>query len=597
MATDAPPILDNDGSGLELRANQVGYVVGQVKGAYLMAPDARDNAEVHVVDDTTGGPVWECTVGAATGAWSSAWPFVYPIDFTGLETPGTFHLVAGDATSEPFQIGDAGAVYAPLVANSLAFLRAQRDGSDVDASVLRRAPSHLDDAQAAVYATPTFDGDDALTSTLTPTGQTVDVAGGWFDAGDYLKFVETASYVEVVLLVALRGSPSDDALRAEATRGAAWLDKMWNDGTKTLLLQVGVGDGNDAVFCDHDIWRLPETDDGSTDAMSQCATHRPVFLAAAPGAKLSPNLAGRMAAEMALASSVLGGAAASARLTSAQDLLAQSAAATDDVTVTALPFDFYGESDGADDLELGGAEVALALEAQGSDASVALGVATTGFENFQDGAESFNLYEVNGLAHVELAAALGSATVHGVAASDARAALEAKLGSDEAAANADPFGFAQADDGDPVPHALGVAVEALLSGEPAHAQLAQRELAWALGANAWGTSFVVGAGTTFPRCLQHQVANLVGDLPAGAGSAANTAGLAVGATVDGFTTPDDLGSAADLLDGMTPCSVAGFAGFDSTARAYRDDVVSFDTSEPADDYTVTAMLAFYLASR
>jgi hypothetical protein len=29
-----------------------------------------------------------------------------------------------------------------------------------------------------------------------------------------------------------------------------------------------------------------------------------------------------------------------------------------------------------------------------------------------------------------------------------------------------------------------------------------------LGANAWGSSFIVGDGRTFPRCLQHQVANL-----------------------------------------------------------------------------------------
>ena len=31
-----------------------------------------------------------------------------------------------------------------------------------------------------------------------------------------------------------------------------------------------------------------------------------------------------------------------------------------------------------------------------------------------------------------------------------------------------------------------------------------------LGANAWGTSFIVGDGTVFPRCIHHQVANLLG---------------------------------------------------------------------------------------
>ena len=41
---------------------------------------------------------------------------------------------------------------------------------------------------------------------------------------------------------------------------------------------------------------------------------------------------------------------------------------------------------------------------------------------------------------------------------------------------------------------------------------AQRWLGNMLGANAWGSSFFVGEGTTFPNCIQHQVANLAGSL-------------------------------------------------------------------------------------
>src|SRR5260370_30990902 len=51
-----------------------------------------------------------------------------------------------------------------------------------------------------------------------------------------------------------------------------------------------------------------------------------------------------------------------------------------------------------------------------------------------------------------------------------------------------------------------------LTAEAAYAVYAQRWLANALGANAWGTSFIIGDGTTFPDCPQHQVANLVGSL-------------------------------------------------------------------------------------
>jgi endoglucanase len=41
---------------------------------------------------------------------------------------------------------------------------------------------------------------------------------------------------------------------------------------------------------------------------------------------------------------------------------------------------------------------------------------------------------------------------------------------------------------------------------------AQRWLANILGVNAWGSSFIVGDGSTFPNCIQHQVANLAGAL-------------------------------------------------------------------------------------
>ena len=53
-----------------------------------------------------------------------------------------------------------------------------------------------------------------------------------------------------------------------------------------------------------------------------------------------------------------------------------------------------------------------------------------------------------------------------------------------------------------------------------------RWLANILGANAWGTSLIVGDGTTFPHCLQHQEANLVG-------SRYGTAPVLAGAAVEG----------------------------------------------------------------
>jgi endoglucanase len=86
----------------------------------------------------------------------------------------------------------------------------------------------------------------------------------------------------------------------------------------------------------------------------------------------------------------------------------------------------------------------------------------------------------------------------------------------------DPFHFGdQYDSGDDlVPFAFGLWLEASFYDEMTNtstvtlpnflAYLQYQELAtlhksWIFGQNAWGTSFVVGAGALFPDCLQHQV--------------------------------------------------------------------------------------------
>ena len=88
----------------------------------------------------------------------------------------------------------------------------------------------------------------------------------------------------------------------EARFGAEWLLRMWDDRTRTLYYQVGIGSGNDDTIGDHDIWRLPQDDDtyGGTDPLYRYIRNRPVFRAGPPGSPISPNLAGRDSAALAL---------------------------------------------------------------------------------------------------------------------------------------------------------------------------------------------------------------------------------------------------------------------------------------------------------
>ena len=76
---------------------------------------------------------------------------------------------------------------------------------------------------------------------LKPIGGPVDVEGGWFDAGDYLKFVETTSYVDGVMQYADRtvGASFPGGSReldAETAVGQQWIAKMWDAASGSIAV-------------------------------------------------------------------------------------------------------------------------------------------------------------------------------------------------------------------------------------------------------------------------------------------------------------------------------------------------------------------------
>ena len=183
------------------------------------------------------------------------------------------------------------------------------------------------------------------------------MSGGWFDAGDYIKLVETTSYVEGMMLVAMRDYPNllgaSVDFRTESRFGLDWLLKMWDQTNQVLYYAVAIGDGNNgSILGDHDYWRLPEDDDALSVTKSDVnyyVKYRPAFRSGTNGAIISPNLAGRMAATFALASQVYrttDPVFADSCLLKAQTIF--GLAGTNWVTtksnlLTAPPFDFYPE--------------------------------------------------------------------------------------------------------------------------------------------------------------------------------------------------------------------------------------------------------------
>jgi glycosyl hydrolase family 9/cellulase-like Ig domain-containing protein len=605
----APPA----GGGLRgyVRIDQVGYLPSEVKHAALMTSAPVRGASFAVVD-SAGRAVRRGHVSPVNqGRWNAAFPAVYDISFSSLARPGRYHVVVHGpvrATSLPFQIESANAVYGKLVVDGVSFDQVQRDGAHVIPGPLRRQPAHLNDRHATVYAWPHFqpDSDTITDADLKAIGGPVDVSGGWADAGDYLKITHTSAYNDVLLYASARalGRAAPASLIREARFGEQWLTKMWDEKSKTLYIQVGIGSGNEAgtFFGDHDFFRLPQVDDARTAPDERYVAHRPVFAAARPGQPVSPNLAGRLAAAFALAAQAdaqhdRSRAWREYRQATSLYAMADTASPPQPLT-TALPNAFYPESTWHDDMELGASEIALAAQLIGADAHKYLSDAARWAAAYlaADTGDTFNLYDTSALAHTDLIRAVQRSHGRTQPAVSRRAliadvARQIKQGAQHAAK--DPFhAGGNYDDFDVDSHTLGLVATAgwyhQLTGDRRFDAFATRQRNWIFGANPWGTSFMVGEGTVFPRCMQHQVANI-------SGTTNGKPPIDVGAVVNG---PNGVEQFADglggLQDGMVKCPARGgdvYRQFTGRGARYIDDVRSWQTDEPALDMTGAAIIA------
>jgi endoglucanase len=610
---------------IQVRVNQVGYSTRADKVAFAMLP-ARVSGGVSFRLDCANCRGSRAAVSHDyVGSWNSRYRAVYKLDFSSYSRPGTYRIsVVADgreATSPSFRIGPPGALYHQLVLNAVRYFTSERDGPDVVHSVLDREPANLTDERAYVYASPRYDSNDNLLGKLHKIGGPVNVAGGWFDAGGgYEKFAYTASYADGLMLMAARDFPGQyQTLLPEADYGLQWLEKLWNPKKKVLYIQVGIGNGNasNTIQGDYNFWFLPQAEDrmdvkkgGNPGPSAYYVKYRPVFEAAPPGKKISPEFAGRFAADFALAAQLdarTDPRQAEHLLALARGIYGMAKTSKVGQIVTTYPNDYYPGTEWKSDMLWGAAEMALAdeaLHAPPSRIHADLAVAARWARAYiaqghPAGGDTLNLYDNGALGEAELLQAMREAPGHGRHGWDviAPAALlrdmAAQLRLGERWAKGDPFELGTAlGPSDATPHAFGLYITNALyqhyGGSDAYQAFAQQQLNFALGANGWGSSFTVGAGDTFPHCMQSEIANLAGSLN-GKGD------IQLGATTDG---PSSLSNLVGLgtVSGMRACSAGDFKPYNTKTAGYEDNVVSWPTVEPADDYTANSLLAFALAA-
>jgi endoglucanase len=662
-------------SAAYVRVDQVGYEAGNSPfHAYLMSTASESGATFSVIN-SAGQTAYSSAIGTLLGTWSNSTKLVYDVYALNFSVPGgdvyTISVQGPVAAASPqFAVDAPNVLYPGLLLNTLWFYETDRDGPDYIPNALRTAPGHLNDESTTVFDTPPLNSNDLITTkgtALDSTGAVIDGAGGWWDAGDYMKYVETVSYATTLMEIGIRdfpnqmgpnaprnpaappasvsyagnasGAPASADFSAEAQFGFAWLMKMWDDSSKTLYYQVDNSQDWQHfpnLETEYDVWTLPQAADDyegcTNDYFYIC--YRPGFIAAAAGSQISPNLAGRLAAAFAeyyQLYQTTNPATAAQALQNAEDIFAladtsfsdpansvNSGTCSSGCLLTITPFDGYPETVWDDDMELGATELYFALAtAQGS---LPAGLPVTNPNTYLTDAaqhasnyitriydtgneDTLNLYDVSGLAHFELYRALGMAgNPSGLAVNQSTmlAALRNQVGVAITQSGTDAWGFGVPwENGDTTSHGGGLSVMASelydLTASNTYNTYAQTWLGNVLGANSWGSSFIVGDGSTFPNCIQHQVANIAGALDGTSGGTP----ILWGAASEG----PDSAATSGTLPGMILCPANGvdtfkkFNGNDgkynsSQAAVYQDNVQSYSTTEPAIDLTSTSLLMF-----
>lgn len=640
-----------------IRVNQIGYEYGAGSDrAYLMATGDESGARFRIVD-SAGRTVYRGRVGDKVRNWNNSATLtyrVYPLDFV-IVRPGSYRISAVGVHSPAFPVRSSGALYENLLGNTLFYYRSVRDGPDFVPGPLSPAATHLNDQHATTYFNPPIQnsGDELITTTgapLTPYGTTINASGGHWDAGDNMKYVETESYATGMMQLGVRDFPDQMGPRArnvtsragrttpdfsaEADFGMDFLRRMWDDKRRVLYFQVG--NTQDWVNFpdlrgDYDFWRLPQADDTAPDSPPEdpggdysFIRNRPVFVAGPPGstkdpagAPISPNLAGRLAADFALYYQLhhkSDPAQANQALKSAEDILGQADLSYSDPAtgtrplLTIIPFDGYGETVWDDDMAWGATELYIALKTAGRHlprnlpdrhAGDYLRQAVHFTKRYNalpaSDKDTLNLYDVGSLANFELYRAIGlSGHSYATVKRSLVSAITGQLDQAQAQSSADAWDFGRDwRSGDTTSHGDGLAVMAneadFLTGTRHYDRDARRWLANMMGANPWGVSLIIGDGDVWTQCPQQQPANLLGSLTGGSPEL-------WGAAVEGPTSEATSGG----YDTMRACPPGGgdryarFNGNDGTAKpaVYKDNVESYSTTEPAIDLTATSFLMF-----
>ncbi|NUN07938.1 MAG: glycoside hydrolase family 9 protein [Ignavibacteriaceae bacterium] len=519
-----------------IRINQNGYRQDDVKTGIVFSEKVLDGVNYVVINTQNNKKIISGNLGQSLGTWGR-FKHNYEIDFSALKDPGTYQIQIRNNKSHDFRISND--IYSGVTENLIDFFRVQRCGPT---NPMLHGLCHNFDS-------PYIAGDSLFGK--------VDVTGGWHDAGDYIKFVNTAAFTTYMLLFAYDFDPvrfgfdrdnsgAPDVLE-EARIGLDWLLRC-NYKPGGLITQV-------QDLRDHEVgWRLPEDD--------PLRYERPAFKG------IGKNIIGIYSAALALGSRIWKAKFydddySRRLLESAENIYRLKGSAPD---LDTAPSGMYQDQKFEGKLALGAFEL-FSATSKGSYLKDSKDYAATAGPDYW-----WSWGDVNSLAHYRLATEdpkylgyIENNLTHWNHLSDST--VYGDIG-------VYPWGTT---------HLLfGVILNNILytkvTGNSQFESLAQKQMDYILGKNPWGISFVSGVGKTYTKHFHLQITYLKGiGLPGG---------IAAGPT-----------SQDVLKNYQIERKPSGLDLFNSDNVKYFDDRNDYITNEPTIVTNATAVFVFGMLNR
>lgn len=521
------------GTDIFIRVNQLGFLPNDIKTAIILSNVNLDNKKAKLIATRTNNEAEKFEIGSNRGMYGN-FKYSYEIDFTKYSQIGNYFFEVNGVKSLSFAIKNN--VYNGLADSLLEFFRVQRCGYT---DPLLHKVCHIADATSIIEDSNKIN-------------KTFDVTGGWHDAGDYVKFLNTTAYATYLLIFAYDFDPVKfgfdknknnipDVLE-EAKIGLDWLLRC-NVDDKKLITQV-------QDLRDHDVgWRMPEDDPLGFD--------RPAFIG------IGKNLIGIYSATLAIAGRIW------------RDKLNYKEFSAKCLSTAEK---FYSIRNNVPDVDSSGSGMYIDNHFEGklSLAAVELYV-TTGKQKYLDEAKVYadlagsdfwwSWGNINSISHFR------------IAQFDIRFADYIKKNLEEfnRKKNDNLFGKGTELSWGTNNTLLGITLQNILwkrltkNSDFDTVSVLQRD--FILGRNPWGISFIAGAGKNFVKNFHHQIAKIKGRLPGG---------FAAGPATKKFLKD------YKIVYGQKD----KYALFQTDDDYYRDDWMDYITNEPTITGNATAIFVF-----